>query len=234
MFNNAVVLDSQQHGDLTYTPAEDFSWTKDLLTAPLAPMEIQEASLYYPIFFSATGPVTALAVFGLGTQNVFLDSQNKWTADYLPAHVRRYPFILAKVEGQEDYLVAADMDAPQLSGKKGQPLFAKEGGLNAYFDPALTLLREFQKNLDAGREAFAELESTGVLVAKNITIKNDKEAQMIGGFRIVDINKVNALDDATLARWTRNGVMEIIFHHRASLRHLNAVGQATARPQQVQ
>ncbi|HEY5801563.1 MAG TPA: SapC family protein, partial [Burkholderiaceae bacterium] len=167
--------------------------------------------------------------------NVFLDQKNRWTVPFVPAHVRRYPFLLAQVEGTDQFRLAADIEAPQFASKrKGDTIFTGEGQITEQLNGVVTLITEFEKNMRTGRAVMAELETTGVLVAKDLGFKDGKEQHVIGGFRIVDIEKVEKLDDATLARWVRNGVMSIIHAHLASLRNLSAVALASSRPDAVQ
>lgn len=234
MFQNPQTLDKSQHDKLRFTPAKDFAFARSLTTAPLAPIEIVEAGKFYPVLFSIENPVTPVAVLGLRERNVFLNDHNQWGDTYVPVHVRRYPFILAKVENEDRYLLAADLAAPQLASPEGEPLFAEGAEMNPYFDQVLELLNRFETNSVLGRAVFAELETSGVLDAKNLSFQEGDETHLIGGFRTVDKDKVNALDDATLARWVRNGLMSILEVHWASLQHLKTVALASSRPEQLQ
>ena len=234
MFQNAQTLDKNLHGSLRFQPAPDFAFARSLTTAPLAPTEIPEAAQFYPVLFNQSGLINAVAVLGLRERNVFLNEKNQWADTYIPVHVRRYPFILGRVGTTDDYLLAADMDAPQFNQTEGELVFTDKSEFNPHFSQVLELLNSYEKNLREGRVVLNELETTGVLVAKDLSFREGDTVHLIGGFRIVDREKVMALDDVTLARWVRNGLMNILELHWASFQNLPKVALASSRPDKVQ
>lgn len=234
MFQNAQTLDKNLHGSLRLKPAADFAFARDLTTAPLAPVEIAEAAEYYPVLFTQSGVLNLIAVLGLRERNVFLNEKNQWTDSYVPVHVRRYPFILGRLGQTDEYVLAADMDAPQFNQTEGELVFTEKSEFNPHFSKVLELLNSYEKNLREGRAVLSELETAGVLVSKDLHFQEGNATHLIGGFRTVDREKVLALDDATLARWVRNGLMAILELHWASFRHLPKVALASSRPDQVQ
>ncbi len=62
-------------------------------------------------------------------ENLFVDENGKWDAKYIPAFVRRYPFVLAEAfegskKASEQMLeVRIDETFPGLNHEKGKPLF---------------------------------------------------------------------------------------------------------------
>lgn len=234
MYKNLQHLDKVAHASLRFNPSKDYAFAKESVSVPLGATEIGDASTCFPILFSVDGPVTPLAVMGLTGTNVFLDANNRWTAPYLPLAIRRYPFILAKNEQMEGLIVTIDADAPQWTTNEGIPLFEENGEASNLLKEATKLLEGYQQSVEMAHNLFADLETSGVLVSKEITIKDGSTTRVIGGFRIVDEEKMQALDDATLARWARNGLLAVIHAHWVSLRYLNAVAVASDRPQQVQ
>ena len=233
MFQSAQVLDKNQHAELRFQPATDFAFARSLTSAPLAPLEIAEAAEYYPILFTPSGMLNPLAVLGLRERNVFLNDKNQWLDTYVPVHVRRYPFILGRVGETDEYLLAADLDAPQFNPTEGDKVFV-DSHINPHFNQVVELLNSYERNLREGRAVMSELETTGVLVAKDLNFREGNEVHLIGGFRVVDREKVMALDNATLARWVRNGLMSMLELHWASFRHLPKVALASSRPDQTQ
>ncbi|MFZ6800825.1 SapC family protein [Undibacterium sp. Di24W] len=233
MFQNIQTLDKTLHSALRLDPAADFSFASGLTTAPLAAAELPDAALFYPILFTPSGTINPIAVLGLRERNVFLNEKNQWLDAYVPVHVRRYPFILGRVGDTDDYLLAADLSAPQFNETKGELVFVDEQ-INPHFKPVLELLNAYEKNMREMRVVLAELETTGVLISKELSFREDHQVHVIGGFRTVDREKVMALDDATLARWVRNGLMALLEIHWASFRHIPKVALASSRPDQVQ
>ena len=237
MFQQAQTLDKKLHAHLRYTPADDYSFAADLTMAPLAPQEITAAAQCYPVLFAPTGNVTAIAVLGLRDRNVFLNDKNQWLDSYIPAHVRRYPFIFGRIENTDKLVLAADVTAPQFASTEGEALFIGDGDkaeINPHFNGMLELLSRFEQDMQDGQAIMAELASSGVLVSKDLGLREGEALHLIAGFRTVDRAKVEALDDATLARWARNGLMSLIELHWASYRHMAKIAVAASRPEQVQ
>ena len=57
-------------------------------------------------------------------------------------------------------------------------------------------------------------------------VNDDGQDRSLGGFSVVDWERVLKLDDATLADWTRAGLVEMIQNHRYSLQGLSRGKQA--------
>lgn len=230
MFQTPEALDKTRHAGLRFAPADDFSYAAGLSSAPLAAVEVLHAAACYPVLFAADGTATPLAVLGLAGRNVYLDEQGRWTAPYIPAHVRRYPFVLTTGQEVGKFFIAIDADAPHFKSGQGEPLLTETGELGETATKAVEMLRAFEEDMQQTRAALGQLEEKGVLVDKQLTVKDGSTSRIIGGFRVVDEDKLKALDDATLAKWARSNVLQVIHAHWASLRHLNAVAIAAGRP----
>jgi putative transposase len=236
MYQKPQVLDKKTHAALRYTPQNGYAFARNLTTVPLLAGEIELAAAHYPTVFSAQGEPTLLAVLGLAEQNVYLTAADRWTAEYIPAFIRRYPFVLAndgkseKGADTEQYYLAVDTAAPHFQSDKGEPLILENGELGAPSVSALAFLKTFQEGLMVTHAALKEFESTGILVAKTLTVKDFDATKTIGGFRVIDADKVKALTDDVLAKWARNGMLAMIHAHWSSLRHLNKVAIASGQP----
>lgn len=228
MFKATEAIDKNRHGNLRYTPAVGFSFARELNVAPLTGGEVVDAAACYPVLFSKGGPVSPLALLGLFDDNVYVDDNDQWTAPYVPGHIRRYPFILATGKSDGEFIVAIDPQAPHFAKDSGEAVFNEQGELNDYAARAVKFLEVFQRGIEESKALLPELEL--VLVEQNIPVFDGKAQRAIEGFRVVSQDKVNALDDATLARWARNGLLQLIHAHWSSLRHLQGVARAsTAR-----
>lgn len=235
MYQSPQALDKAQHVHLRYTPVAGYGFAAALTNVPLGAQEIVLASAHYPILFPQDGqPVLPIALLGLSDRNVFVDDRGQWTVDYVPAAVRRYPFVLGDASGgqSDTLLLAADLAAPHFQNTNGQALFGEDGQPTEIVANALGFLEAHQRSLLSTQAALAELDAKGVLVAKTLTIQNSDGQRLIGGFRVVEDAALNALDDATLAAWARNGLLQIVHAHWASLRHLSGV--AIARDRRVE
>src|SRR5690606_14214931 len=78
----------------------------------------------YPIVFAA-GDGFPVAVLGLDRDNSFVSGDTWAEGTYIPAYVRRYPFVFVD-RSNDSFVLAIDRAAPHLveGGDIGEPLFA--------------------------------------------------------------------------------------------------------------
>ena len=226
-----TALDKVTHADLRLAPVKGYAFASELTVAALSGAEVADASTEYPIVFLPQGQsLLPQALLGLTGYNTYLDKKQNWTANYIPAAVRKYPFALATVEETGNYVLAIDTDAPQIQTKEGEALVTAEGELSELTQSAVTFLTQLQVQHNQTAAALLEVEQAGVLEDKTLRIQDGENTRLIGGFRTANLDKLAALDDATLAKWARNGVLQIVYAHINSLRHLNKVAVASDKP----
>lgn len=232
MFKNAEVLDSKRHAKLSYRPVTDYSFASGLTAAPLAASEVVPASRDYPIVFSSDENVVPMALLSLSKEgNSLVAEDGSWKGGYIPAHIRRYPFVLGETKEEGRYLVMIDRDAPQFGGGDGaEPLFddgkPKPEGI---IERARTFLESFQRELKQTQQMLKPLADSGILVARSVTINRDgQQSVAVSGFKAVDPEALAKLDDATVGTWLRSGLLGQVFAHLHSLQSLNRLAQQSS------
>ncbi len=236
MFTNLENLDSEKHKDLRFKPADDFRFAAGLASVPLGASEVVEAAKHFPVVFSTDGPLLPMALLSLKEgANAFIDSQGKWLAPYVPAHVRRYPFILGNTDRPDNYTVMFVSDAPHFtSGEgEGEPLYAADGQMEPTLNKAVEFLKAFQQETVATEKLLAQMTEAEVLTMQRIDItRTDGTSATVDGIRAVDRKKLVALRNAVLADWVREGLMELIYAHFSSLKNFGmlAARQGLATP----
>ncbi|MCP4115641.1 MAG: SapC family protein [Desulfobacteraceae bacterium] len=226
MFKKIEALSADAHQDLRFTPDNSYGFATEILNAPIGASEFQLAAQYYPIIFPVEGS-SPLALLTLNTKtNLFINNDGSWKVPYVPAHIRRYPFILANNEketSKENFVVCIDIEAPHFSDDQGDPMFTADGTPADITQNAINFLKQFQNEMQATQAACRELEEQNVLVERRITLEKDGNKSSVGGFRCVDMEKLNKLDDAVLAKWVRNGLMGLIYTHVRSLANVKSM-----------
>lgn len=107
-YQRATALDRNLHRKLRIKPLSDAAFAEKSHAVPLVGIEFPDACMEYPIVFSRGRDDSwmALAVTGLAEdENLFIDPQHRWAGRYVPACIRRYPFILVD-NGEQPYGVA--------------------------------------------------------------------------------------------------------------------------------
>jgi hypothetical protein len=107
LYREPVLLEPTKHRTLKIGTLADFSITKGMHGVFVAATEIPQAALEFPVLFVHTGERDAsgkpgfspIALLGLSQgENLFVDGP-RWDARYIPAFIRRYPFLTANLRG---------------------------------------------------------------------------------------------------------------------------------------
>src|SRR4051812_33910209 len=101
-YEKPVLLDRDRHRRLRVRPSNNFAFARKANSVYLAGIEFNEAMKEYAIVFTraANNRMVPVAMLGLRAQeNLFVDDEDRWEGRYVPAFVRRYPFVLAQLAG---------------------------------------------------------------------------------------------------------------------------------------
>ncbi len=230
MFSKVELLAYNNHSDLRLALQADFKFAGKVTAAPLGVSEILPASRYYPIVFSASGSASPMALMSLQKDyNSFVDVEGRWRVPYIPAHFRRYPFILAPGKASEDseavaneekFHVCIDVEAPQFIGGLGDPLFTANEEPAEVTRKAIELLQSFQNEIKAGEIFSAKMAELECFSVKQISRKVAGEVEALGEFRVVDSNRVKELSDEVILEWARGGWLALLYAMDFSLANL--------------
>ena len=225
MFKKIEALSSAAHQDLRFSKTNSFDFASTVSNAPLTASEFTMAARYYPIVFPDKGTTPIILLALNQNKNNYVDEKGSWKVPYIPAYIRKYPFTLANSdkENKEKFVVCIDRDAPHFRSDQGDPLLTAEGTPSDFTQNAINFLQKFQDELTVTQRACQELEKHGVLADKKINFEKDGQKAAFGGFRCVDMEKLNALEDSVLASWVRNGLIGLIYAHLQSLAHFKTL-----------
>jgi len=226
MFENLEPLDAEKHKDLRFSPASDFKFAASVTSAPLSVSEIVDAAKAFPVVFGKEdGPLLPLALMSAkeGT-NAYIDADGKWLAAYVPAHIRRYPFILGNTDNPENFTVMVAPDAPHFAEGTGERLFNQDGEKGPTLTKAIEFLSAFQQEIAATEKLMQPLADKDVLTMQKLELTDGEGRTVVfDGVRAVDRDKMKALDDATLAGWVRDGLMVAVEAHLGSLKNFGTI-----------
>jgi len=204
------------HDDVRLTDG-DYGFAASTQAVPLAVIEFAAAMRHYPIVF-AEGDHFPVAVLGLGQGNGFVDVGRWAEGHYVPAYVRRYPFVFAEA-GAQGFALAIDIASERVafSGGEGAPLFT-DGKPTPLTEGAMTFCREFHAAHLQTRAFVEALAAAELLVPRQADARlASGERHQLTGFQVVDPGKFTALADETVIDWHRKGWLALVHHHLASL-----------------
>ena len=230
MFYRALEpLNSAQHAKFKVRPVLDMSDVAKTHAVPVTTDEFALVQRHYPIVFSVGEQPVPIALMGLNDGvNVFLDENGRANdpSIYIPAYLRRYPFLLAKLRPDSDEL---SLCYDSTSGAVGE---FDEG--EALFDgdqpsDATKAILQFCEQFEAAglrTNAFVEeLVKTDLLMDGEVAIQPEGFDQpfVYRGFRMVDEEKIRDLRGDELRKMNQSGMLPLIFAHLFSLSQMRDV-----------
>jgi len=223
-YQKPVVLNEKEHKDWKIEAVEDYKFAKKTNSVYLMSTEFELATKEYPIaFVKNNDTVIPIALLGIKDDtNQFVWPKGVWDADYIPAYVRRYPFIPATKEGTDELMLCIDEGYKGLNTKKAKlSLFDKDGKPDVVTQQAINLLQSYN----------AENKVTTVFCQKLVDLDLLEEAQVggatskgeqvaMGGFMRVSQAKLAKLDAKTVKELFDLGALELIYAHFQSMVNL--------------
>jgi len=211
-----IPLDAKEHKDLGLKKDFGLGFTKNVNAVHVNMIEMPQICHFYPIAFAPDEAATPVAILGLrDNENLFLDKKDMWLENtYIPAYIRRYPFIFSEMPGNDQLSLCIDLDKDIIESKGDQPFFDDDGKPSQLSQNAL----EFCKSYHAAAQqtiAFGKaLHDADLLVERQAEI-NIAGGQRINfaGFRIIDEEKLGKLDDKVFLDWRQKGWLPFIYAH---------------------
>ena len=223
-YEKPVALDREKHRQLRVGATGSFGFAAGANSLYLAGVEFNEACKEFAIVFTRVGGgrTVPVAMLGLrGRENLFVDADGKWDALYIPAFVRRYPFVLAELPGRAEMAVCVDEAFTGLNASEGEALFDGKGHDTPFLQNAVDFLRRYQAEYLRTESFCQRLEQAGLLMEMNAKADLvDGRSFTINGLMIVDEKKLLALPDATALALFRSGEMHLISMHLMSLSNM--------------
>jgi hypothetical protein len=210
-------LNATAHGQLRLKDG-DQSFAARTNAAPLTVVEFASAARHYPVVFTEGETPFPAAALGLGPDNCLV-AEGRWAEGvYVPAYVRRYPFVFIEAGG-DNLMLGIDVASDRVidGGEEGAALF--DGGKpSALTEGAMAFCREFHAQHLQTRAFVAALAEHDLLVSRQADAKPaDGRPLTLGGFQVVDQAKFAALPDAVVLDWHRKGWLALVHFHLASL-----------------
>ena len=218
LYNDLIPLNSNDHVTWKSRMLENAKFMDGQHAIPLTIEEFVPASRNYPIIFSATdNPVPV----------------------YIPAYIRRYPFLLAKLRPDTDELSLCFDPTSGAVGEfdEGTPMF--EDGKPSENTQAILKFCEDFENAGAQTHAFVEeLIKLDLLMDGEVSIQQEGQEQpfIYRGFKMIDETKLRDLRGDTVRKLNQNGILALIHAHLFSLqlmREIFAVQVAQGKVPQV-
>jgi hypothetical protein len=214
----------EAHGKMGVDPVDKpYAFVSQSNLVPLTVTEFAPAALSYPVIFvgDARMPVAVMAL--RGGENLFVSDAGEFRPEaYIPAYVRRYPFVFANDEEQKRLILCIDRAAPFIKEGGATPLFI-DGKPSPYVEQAMEFCNNFEQErqrTDAFVKLLIDLDLLDTREAVFTPRNPDGTAaapQKIAEYFAVSEDKLKALPAEKLAELRDNGALGQIYAHLVSL-----------------
>jgi SapC len=221
-YNELQPLSSNEHATWKARPLEKAPWLAQQHAVPVTVDEFSMVQRYFPIIFSLGENPVPLALMGLNEGvNTFIDDEGVPIGEcYMPAYIRRYPYLLARLrEDAEDLSLCFDPSANAVGEfDEGDALF-DQGQPSDSTKAILGFCEQFEQAGQRTSAFMVDLLKSGLLMDGEVSIQTgeDTPPYIYRGFQMVDENKLRALRGDALRKMMQSGLLPLVHAHLFSL-----------------
>lgn len=224
-YRGLTPLDAARHTGKSLKQRIGFDFARAGHAVLLNGNEFEVAARFYPIVFTPAPASAALAVVGVRRdRNLFVDASGDWRpGSYIPAYIRRYPFIFHESADKQQYTLCIDETSGALEDGGDRPLFSG-GKPTPLVQDALKFCAAFQRDFAGTHEFVDQLSERGLLIPNQADITlNSGEKLSVTGFHIIDRDRFAGLPDSAFLEWRRKGWLAWVYAHFMSYGNWSAL-----------
>ena len=222
-YQKPTPLNREGHRKLKVRGVPSFAYAAATNSVPLTGNEFAAAARQMPILFvpDSNKKPSPIALLGLRRdENLFVEANGTWSGQYIPAFIRRYPFVLIE-KGADDYMVGIDEAFSGFNTEDGEPLFADDGTEGPGLKRAIEFLNAYQSEAKKTQEFLGHLQRLDLLIPRVINVSQKNGSKFaLDGFFVVDEAKLAKLDDKEAGMLLRTGYMGWIYMHLVSIHNI--------------
>lgn len=216
-YERPAPLSPTTHKSFKIRAEADFAFAAKTNAIPVTVPEFVIAARHFPIIFVGDELVPTVAVGLRPEDNLFVNVKGEWvTGVYVPAYVRRFPFILLGNQGDERLQLGIE-ETGKSTKANARALFEDDKETDTV-KQALSMCEQFH-----GAFMFTADFSKALLDAK-LTDKRSLDVQLpngemqnVGSFVAVNEEKFKDLPDETFLEWRKKGWLHAVYFHLQSL-----------------
>jgi hypothetical protein len=222
-YGNLEPLSSNLHPNHRARQANEAKFLTTAHAIPITVDEFVSTQRHCPIVFSTGESPVPLALMGLNEGvNVFVDADGKLINNdvYIPAYVRRYPFMLARLAPDAEELSLCFDPTSELVGEfeDGNALF-DDGKPSETTNQILKFCEEFELSAQRTNAFMQDLKEAGLLMDGEVSIQPSGSEQpfIYRGFQMVNEEKLRELRGDELRKMNQNGMLALVLAHLFSM-----------------
>lgn len=216
-------LSSERHASLGIKRSQEpYGFAREAHIMPLTVGEFGQAALHYPVIFAGENKAP-LVVMGLRAgQNLYINDAGRIEdGAYVPAFIRRYPFVFAE-NAEQGFVVCIDGASDLVSDQPDIPFFSN-GQPTQYTNDAIDFLKNFEQQRQLTTRLSEMLIELDVFEEKSVTYQpRDPQGGLqspvkLADYYAVSMEKLKDVSAQKLVEMRDNGALASVYAHNLSL-----------------
>ncbi len=227
VYQATVALSPSRHADLSIEATTDYSFAAELNAVPLTAVEFARAAQEYAIVLAqgGGGELVPAALVGVRPgENLFVAPDRSWRGRYVPAFLRRHPFVFASADADDRLTLCIDEACRGLNREgRGERLFTSDGRPTVHLEERLHFVQAYQTQAERTRRFMQRVQTLDLLEPMHLQAQTDAAGatRTLGGFMGVSRERLRALDAPTLQALAANDELELLYLQLNSLHNLD-------------
>ncbi len=241
-YNRPEPLSAEAHGALGVRKIDQpFGFLRQAHAVPITVTEFGLTANSFPIIFVGDDR-TPIAAMGVRQgQNLYVNTDGQPERDYyVPAFVRRYPFVFAADQNSDRLVLCVDRAAPMVSDQP-EVSFFENGQPSKFTNDAIEFCKEFERQRRATLEFVNLIKKFDLFEQKSVSFQprdtSGAEAgpqQKIADYFAISEERLNNLGAEQFNELRSNGALGAMYAHLVSLLNWPRVIQRALQTAQTQ
>lgn len=216
-------LSSQAHASFRLRQLDKATFVVGEHAIPVTVDEFVHTQRFMPIVFTDGADPIPIALMGLNEGvNVFIADDGTLIdqATYVPAYVRRYPFMLAKLRPEaEELSLCFDPTSPAIGAFDDGEILFQDNEPSEVVKAILSFNESFEQAGVRTAAFMRELTDYGLLMGGEVTmqIEGSERPFIYRGFQMINEEKLAELRGDQLRKMQKSGMLPLVHAHLFSL-----------------
>lgn len=233
IYEQVVSISKEQHRDWSLKMDNKYFFTEQVNSFPLLSAEfVQSASIYPIVFVGTEETVMPVAIVGLQDQkNLFINETGEWQAEYIPAFVRRYPFVFSSKDDGKTFTVCIDEKCSNWNQTgSGERLFDSDGNQTQYLNNVIDFLQNYQTQFQVTQAFCQQVKGLNLLEPMQVQFTTSEgKKSSLSGFWGISRDKFKKLSEEQVFGLMQTGWLEVIYLHLHSLNLFSQLARKGAK-----
>ncbi len=231
IYERAVPVSSEAHRDWSVKTGDTFAFAKEINSVPILAAEFAVSALEHTIIFAGEGDaVFPSVILGMrDNDNAHVNEDGSWNGNYVPAFLRRYPFVFSRSGDGDTFTLCIDEEFEGFNNEgKGERLFDADGNRTQYLETMLKFIQEYQNQFTRTQAFAKKLVDLGLLEPAQAQFQMAGKQSALAGFQTINRAKLKELSGDQLKELAATDELELCYMHLQSLNNLTPMARRLA------